>query len=170
MRRVTSILGYTGAVLTVACAVLVPVLFGVFEKGVAATGVRIDPVYAGGETSHVLRRNGYQIVVNHPVTRRSPLQRVDPFVQLTWKPATALPARVSDAVDLDGDGSPDVEVSFDARRADGSKLWVDARPVTGLVRPLQHCSVESFSALIVPVREGIVVRLPLARAWSGRAP
>jgi hypothetical protein len=169
MRRLPSILGNTGAILTLVCAVLTPfVLYDVLQKGVAAIGLRVDPEYSGGETSHVVRRNGYRIVVNRPVRRRSPWQRIEPFVQLTWTPASGLPAHVSDAVDLDGDGSLDVEVSFDAPRAGQTALSVDATPVTDLVMPLYRCSTHSFSALIAPVKEGIVVRLPLAREWNPR--
>jgi hypothetical protein len=164
MRRLTSILGHTGAVLTIVCAVLTPFLLaGFFQKMVARTGVRVDDSFTGGRESHAIQRDCYRIVVNHPVPRRSPLQRTEAFVQLAWTPAAALPAHVSDAVDLNGDGTPDVVVSFDASRSRSAALSVDAQPLTGMVRPLRHCSQDSFSALIVRVKDGIVVRLPLVR-------
>ena len=40
------------------------------------------------------------------------LERIEPFVQIVFEPADALPARVSEEIDLDGDGRPDVRVSF----------------------------------------------------------
>src|SRR5512146_2534464 len=113
MRKLKSALGYTAAVLTLIAAVLIPfLLMDVFTRGVAATRLRIDPAYSGGEASHTLNRGAYRIVVNRPVRKTAPLQRLQPFVQLTWKPASALPQNVSDAVDIDGDGTPDAAVKF----------------------------------------------------------
>lgn len=158
MKRLRSILGNSGAVATLVFAVLIPfLLVGWFEKGIGRAGLRIDPVYSGGEISRVIQREGYRIVVNRPVPRRSPLQRIGPFVQLTWTPAGRLPARVSDEVDVDGDGAPDVRVSFDS-----VKLEVDVTPLNGRYRAMHTTGVTSFSALIARVKDGIVVRVPLS--------
>ena len=158
MKRLRSILGNTGATVTVALAVLTPfLLIGWFQSAIGSAHLRIDPTYSGGELSHVIQREGYRIVVNRPVPRRSPLQRVDPFVQITWTPANRLPAHVSEQVDVDGDGTPDVLVGIDTQ-----KLVVDVTPLNPHYRSMHSQGVTSFSALIARVKDGVVVRIPLS--------
>jgi hypothetical protein len=118
--------------------------------------LRIDPTYSGGEISHVIEREGYRIVVNRPVPRRSPWQRIGPFVQITWTPADRLPAHLSDEVDLDGDGVPDVRVAIDSH-----SLVVDVTPLGAHYRAMHSQGVTSFSALIARVKDGLVVRIPI---------
>jgi hypothetical protein len=157
MKRWRAILGNTGAVATLAVLLAAPFfLYGWFQNGVAALHLRIDPQYSGGEVARVIQRDGYQVVVRKPVPRRSPLQRVDPFVQMTWTPAARLPAQVSDEIDLDGDGRPDLLVSFDT-----AHLKLDVTPRTPGYRPVHTAGVVSFSELIARVNDGIVVRVPL---------
>jgi hypothetical protein len=157
MKKLRSILGNTGAVLTLALAALTPfLLYGWFQTAIGAAHLRIDPTYSGGEISHVIARPGYRIVVNRPVPRRSPLQRIGPFVQLTWTPADRLPANFSDDVDLDGDGVPDVRVAIDTQH-----LVVDVTPLGARYRSMHSQGVTSFSALIARVKDGIVVRIPI---------
>jgi hypothetical protein len=157
MKKLRSILGNTGAVLTLALAVLAPfLLFGWFQAAIGAAHLHIDPTYSGGQISHVIDRANYRIVVNRPVPRRSPLQRIGPFVQVTWTPADRLPARLSDEVDLDGDGIPDVRVAIDTRN-----LVVDVTSLGPRYRPMHSRGVTSFSALIARVKDGLVVRIPL---------
>jgi hypothetical protein len=156
MKKLRSILGNSGAVLTLAFAVLAPfLLFGWFQAAIGAAHLRIDPTYSGGEISHIIQRENYRIVVNRPVPRRSPLQRIGPFVQLAWTPAS-LPAHLSDEVDVDGDGTPDVRVDIDSHN-----LVVDVTPLNARYRPMHSQGVTSFSALIARVKDGIVVRIPL---------
>ena len=157
MKKLRSILGNSGAVLTLALAALTPfLLFGWFQSAIGAAHLHIDPTYSGGEISHVIERPGYRIVVNRPVPRRSPLQRIGPFVQLAWTPAAALPAHLSDDLDLDGDGAPDVRVAIDTHN-----LVVDVAPLNARYRPMHSRGVTSFSALIARVKDGIVVRIPI---------
>ena len=157
MKKLRSILGNSGAALTLALAALTPfLLYGWFQSVIAGAHLRIDPTYSGGEISHVIERSGYRIVVNRPVPRRSPFQRIGPFVQITWTPAASLPANLSDEVDLDGDGVPDVRVAIDTRN-----LVVDVTPLGSRYRPMHSRGVTSFSALIARVKDGIVVRIPL---------
>jgi hypothetical protein len=146
MKPLRSILGNTGAALTSF------LLYGWFQRAIGAAHLRIDPTCSGGEISHVIERPGYRIVVNRPVPRRSPLQRVDPFVQVAWTPADKLPARLSDEVDLDGDGVPDVRVAIG-----NHPLVVDVTPLGARYRPMHSQGVTSFSALIARVKDTLVV-------------
>ncbi len=157
MKRVKSLLGYTAAALTVLLAIATPfVLLGKFQNAIGGLGLRIHPTFSGGEVGQTVTRNGYRILVYRRVGQSSPLQRVEPFVQVQWTPAGALPERVSDEVDLDGDGRADVRVEFQkAGRA------VDVTPLSGRYRAMHSAGVTSFSSLIASVNDSVVVRLPV---------
>jgi len=162
MQRLKTVLGYTGAILTVVAMLVMPfVLFPLFQQDVAATGVEVDPVYTGGAAARVIAKDGYHIVVNRPVRSRALLARPAAFVQLAWAPAGALPARVTDQVDLDGDGRADLTARFDVPADTTAALFVDVTPAGGMVQPLHRVSRDSFSALIARVGDRIVVRVPL---------
>lgn len=164
MRDLRPFLGYSGAALTGLAMLVMPfVLFPLFTRGVAATGVEVDPVYSGGPTVRRVSRPGYRILVGGPVRSPAPLSRTAPFVQLEWTPADSLPARVADEVDLDGDGRADVRVEFEVLRDTLAALTVDAVPLGPGVRRLRRASRDSFTALIARVGDRIVVRVPLAR-------
>ncbi|MEK7407419.1 MAG: hypothetical protein AAB225_20270 [Acidobacteriota bacterium] len=162
MKRLRPVLGYTAAGLTILAAVLTPfLLIELFTRGVAATGVEVDPAWVGGKPSHVITRGAYRVTVHHPVWPRAPLQRLEPFVQLVFQPVSALPPRVSDEIDLTGDHAPDVRVAFDVPQDPNAGLRVDVTPLTSLVLPLRQAGKDSFSALIARVDDTIVVRVPL---------
>ncbi len=163
MQNLKTVLGYAGAILTVVAMLVMPfVLFPFFTQGVAATGIEVDPVYSGGETARIIERDGYRITVNRPVRSRALLARPAAFVQLAWDPAGALPARVTEEVDLDGDGRADLTVCFDVPADTTEALFVDVTPAGGKVLPLRRASRDSFSALIARVGGRIIVRVPLA--------
>ena len=110
--KLRSTLGYTAAGATVLAAVLVPfLLMGMFSKGVVALGLHVDEMYSGGPTARVIEEGAYAITIHRTVYPHM-LQNEKPFVQMDWGPVSALPAEVSDVVDIDGDGRPDVRVSF----------------------------------------------------------
>jgi len=161
MQRVKTVLGYTGAGATVAAAVLAPMLLmPLFARGVAATGVRVDPSLSGGRVVREIPRAGYRILVHEVVRPRAPLQRTRPFVQVAFTPAAALPAAVDDAVDLDGDGRDDVRVRFAPGAA---SLRADLEALGPLVRPACGLTRESRDGFVGRVHDAVVVRVPLAR-------
>jgi hypothetical protein len=162
MKRLLATLGYSVAVLTIAVAVVGPLFwFGFFSRVAARTSLRIDPTYSGGEPARTIAREGYQIVVYKPVLKRTPLSATGSFVQIVWKPVSALPAAISEPLDLDGDGRPDCVVSFQASRDPQAKLRVTVEPLNALVQPMKEVGKDSFSALIARVNDTIVVRVPL---------
>ena len=165
MKRLTSALGYTVAVLTIAVAVIGPMFwFGFFSRAAAKTSLRIDPIYTGGEPARTIAHDSYQVVIYKPVLKRAPLSHIGSFVQIVWKPASALPATVSEPVDLDGDGQPDCVVSFQAPRDPHAKLLVNVKPLNNLVKPMNEVSKDSFASLIARVNDTIVVRVPLKKS------
>ncbi len=157
MKKLRSVLGNALAWVTLTLAVLTPfLLLGWFERAVASAGLRIDPEYSGGEIARVVERNGYRIEIYRPLPRRSPFQKIDPFIQMIWRPADRLPARISDEVDVDGDGVPDLLVTFDSKTLAGA-----VTPRSSRFRAMRGAGVISFSELIARVNDGIVVRTRL---------
>jgi hypothetical protein len=172
MTRVTTTLGYTAAGLTVAAAVLTPfVLIGAFTRGVAGLGLRVDPLYGGGAEVRTIPRDRYRIVVHERVQPGGLWPRGEAFVQLAWTPIEALPARVSDDVDLDGDGRADAQVSFDVPADRRTPLSVDILARTPAVRSV-HAGPDaggSFDTLVIRLPDRIVVRVPVGRTVAARA-
>ena len=162
MKRLTAILGYTAAGLTIAVAVVGPLVwFGFFTRAAAKTSLRIDPTYTGGEPARTIARESYQIVIYKPVLKRAPLSPIGSFVQVVWQPVSKLPPSISEQLDLDGDGQPDCVVSFQVQPNPRATLHVDVKPLTALVKPMNGVSKDSFSSLIARVNDVIVVRVPL---------
>jgi len=155
-------LGYTAAGVTVFAALLVPFeLYGIFTKGFASLGLRVDEVYSGGPKVRTVRMASYSIDIHRPVSPHM-LQTEKPFVQLDWKPVSALPSRVSDVVDVDGDGQPDIRVSFDVPKDPKTPLRVNVEALNPRYEAVQNVGKEKFSRLIVRVDDAILVRVPIA--------
>jgi hypothetical protein len=155
-------LAYTAAGMTVFAALLVPfLLFGLFTKGFAALGLHVDEMYSGGPKVRTVQTSAYSIDIHRPVFPHM-LQRENPFVQLDWRPVSALPPHVSDVVDVDGDGLPDICVSFDVPKDVKTSLRVNVEALNPRYEAMRNVGKEKFSRLIVRVDDAIVVRVPLA--------
>jgi hypothetical protein len=161
--KLRPILGYTAAVATLLVALLTPfLLYGLFSKGVAALPLHVDEVYSGGPKVRAIPMGAYSIDVHRPVYPHF-LQSEKPFVQLDWTPVSALPQHVSDTVDIDGDGQPDIRVSFDVPRDPKAPLRVNVDSLNPRYQSMQNAGKEKFSRLIVRVDNAILVRVPLAK-------
>ena len=166
--RILAILAYTGAGLTLLIAVCVPFfLMGAFSNAVAHAGLHIDAAYSGGTVARTIQRDGYQIAVYQLVQPRM-LERIEPFVQIVFKPADKLPPRVSEEIDLDGDGQPDVRVSFSVPTDPSTPLRGNVLALNGKYLSLTNVGGTSFSRLIVRTGNEIVVRVPLNSEVPGR--
>jgi hypothetical protein len=160
--KLRPILGYTAASVTILAALLTPfLLMPLFSKGVAALPLHVDEVYSGGPKARSIQMGAYSIDVHRPVYPHF-LQTEKPFIQLDWQPVSALPQHVSDAVDIDGDGQPDIRVSFDVPRVPKAPLHVDVESLNPRYQVMQNAGKERFSRLIVRVDKAILVRVPLA--------
>ena len=161
MKWPTSKLGYTAAGMTVLAAVLVPfLLMGLFTKGFTKLGLHVDEMYGGGQAVRTIQADGHTVTV-HKAVYPHLLQTEKPFVQLDWKPVNALPQHVSDAVDVDGDGQPDVRVSFDVPKDPKTPLRVDVDALNPRYQAMRNVGKQKFSELIVRVDDAILVRVPL---------
>jgi hypothetical protein len=160
-RRITPILAYIGAGLMLAVTVCVPfVLIGAFSHAVARTGLHIDAAYTGGTVARTIAHEGYRVMIYKPVQPHA-LQRMDPFAQIAFTPASALPPRVLEDVDLEGRGQPDVRISFVVPSDP------HARPSGQIVALNSHYQSftmpgpYSFSQLIVHTGDTILVRVSI---------
>jgi hypothetical protein len=161
--KLRAILGYTAAGATVLAATLTPfLLMGFFTNGVAALPLHVDEVYSGGPKMRAISMGAYSIDIHRPVYPHL-LQNEKPFVQLDWSPVNALPARVSDVVDVDGDGQPDLRVTFDVPKDSKATLLVNVEPLNPRYQAMQNVGKKKFSRLIVRVDNAILVRIPLAK-------
>jgi len=162
MKLPTAKLGYTAAGVTVFAALLVPfILWGSFTKAFAGLGLHVDEVYSGGPKVRTIQLAGYAIDVHRPVTPHM-LQSEKPFVQLDWRPAKALPPHISDVVDVDGDGQPDLRVEFDVLEDAKAPLRVNVDALNSHYESMRDVGKQKFSSLIVRVDDAILVRVPLA--------
>ncbi len=155
-------LGYTAAGLTLLGAVLVPfLLMGTFTKAFSSLGLHVDEMYSGGPKLRTIQAAGYTIDVHRPVSPHM-LQREHAFVQLDWRPVSTLPPHVSDTLDVDGDGQPDVRVTFDLPPNPKATLHANVESLNPHYRSVQNLGRQQYSALIVRVDDAILVRVPLA--------
>jgi hypothetical protein len=69
---------------------------------------------------------------------------------------------VSDLVDVDGNGQPDIRVSFDVPKDPKTPLRVSVEPLNPRYEAMRNVGKEKFSRLIVRVDDAILVRVPLA--------
>jgi hypothetical protein len=161
--KLRPILGYTAAALTLLVALLTPfLLMGLFSKGVAALPLHVDEMYSGGPKVRAISMGAYTIDVHRPVYPHY-LQSEKPFVQLDWTPVSSLPQHVSDVVDVDGDGQPDIRVSFDVPTDPKAPLSVNVESINPRYPAMSNVGKDKFSRLIVRVDNAIVVRVPLAK-------
>lgn len=158
--KIRKILGYSAAALTLVIAVLVPfVLINFLSHGVEAAGLHVDEGFVGGPVVRTIAKPGYVIQVHREFHPRW-LQRTEPFVQLSWEPRQSLPAQISDDVDIDGDGKPDVRVSFATPAKDGNTK-VNVESLNPKYVALHGVGQQSFSRLIAVIHNKVVVRMPV---------
>ncbi len=159
--KLRATLGYTAAGLTLLVALLTPfLLYGLFTKTFASLGLHVDEVYSGGPKVRTVEMGAYSIAIHRPVYPHM-LQSEKPFVQLDWSPVSALPAHISDLVDVDGDGQPGIRVTFDVPRDPKAPLHVDVEPLNPRYQAMRNAGKEKYSRLIVRVDNAILVRVPL---------
>ena len=165
----SSVFGYTAAALSLVTLVSTPFLLPLVARGLAATGVTIDPVYTGGAVMRTVPSGAFHINIHRPVPRRAPLARTKPFVQIDFAPVEKLPASVDEAIDIDGDGKPDVRVRFDTPSEPRTALEADLLSLDPRVQERRGVTRGDLDALIARLPEAIVVRVPIESRSSPRS-
>jgi hypothetical protein len=159
--RGSNFLGYGGAGLTVLVALLVPfVLMGGIANAVAHAGLRVNPMYTGGKVVRTVERIGYRIEISEAV-RPHWLERGQPFVQVAFTPASALPAQIDEALDLDGDGQPDVRMRFAVPRDAKTPLHGEWIALNSRYASVADASRNARSALLVRANNRVLARVPV---------
>ena len=80
------------------------------ERFISATGLILSPRIDGGEVVQTIRHGRYQTHVHRMVFDALIGERKQGFVQVDWLPPYALPARIDEQIDVDGDGQADFRV------------------------------------------------------------
>ncbi|HNX93794.1 MAG TPA: hypothetical protein PKL14_01440 [Holophaga sp.] len=163
MRRLRSILGYGLAALVLGILLLSPfVLFSRFSGLVGGLGLRPHPKYAGGPVVRTLDRGAYRVEISaiaQPVGR---LESKFRFVQVAWRPLSALPPHIEEELDLDGDGRADVRVAFEVPKDPKAPLLGHVQVLDAAkVQPIHELRRDDLSALLVRLEDRIVARIPM---------
>jgi hypothetical protein len=112
MKIVKAMCGYLLAILSVPLvlfAFLAP-QGGLGERFISATGLTLSPWIDGGEVVQSIRHGRYQTHVHRMVFDALIGERKEGFVQVDWLPPYALPARIDEEIDADGDGQADFRI------------------------------------------------------------
>ena len=112
MKIVKAIYGYILAMLGVPLVMigLMGPLAGLGELFISATGLTLSPWVDGGEVMQTIDHGAYQTHVHRMVFDALIGERKEGFVQVDWLPPDALPARVDEEIDANGDGQADFRV------------------------------------------------------------
>jgi hypothetical protein len=116
MAKLKSILGYTMAALSIPVMMAAVLSFAILGLGgpfVEATGLQTSANWTGGEVVQMLEHGTYRTEVHRPVFDALIGERREGFVQVAWRPADALPARIDEEIDADADGRADFRVELE---------------------------------------------------------
>ncbi len=126
MKTIRNIVIYTWAVL---CMILIPVTFvrstGFSEMLARLPFMKINPRHSGGEIGRVYEHNNLKITVNKPVFDALIGESRKGFVQVRFSPADSLPPFISDTIDFDNNGTPDLALAIDTKTGQSSLQPID---------------------------------------------
>ena len=165
MKRLGLFLGYGAAALTVLFALALPLKgFPIFLSALGALNLKIAPWFSGGESASVIDRSSYQITVYRPVYPALVGEGSKGFVQVVWQPRSALPLQVQEAIDLNGDGTVDCEISFSNPPGEAAAPVLTVNPKSPWVSPVHNSPTTSFEGVLVErVKDAMFVRIPVIK-------
>jgi hypothetical protein len=139
MAKLKSILGYIVAALSIPVMMAAVLSFAILGLGgpfVEATGLQTSANWTGGEVVQMLEHGTYRTEVHRPVFDALIGERREGFVQVAWRPADALPARIDEEIDADADGRADfrVELETATRQATLTPYSADVLELEGVYR------------------------------------
>lgn len=123
MSRIKAYLAYGWAFL--AAPLLLATFLGMepLAKGlVTLTGLRVHPLYTGGEIARTISHGQYKTVVHRPVFDGLVGPRSQGFIQIAWQPegAVALPERIDEQIDPVADGIGGLRIHLDTKTNDAT--------------------------------------------------
>ena len=114
MAKLKSVLGYTVAVLSILIMIAgVGAWSFMSEPFISATGLKHSANWSGGEVAQTLEHGTYRTEVHRPVFDALLGERKAGFVQVAWRPADGLPARIDEEIDADADGQADFRIELE---------------------------------------------------------
>ena len=87
---------------------------------VAASGVKISPLYSGGEIARSVDHGSYRALVHRPVFDALIGETSEGFIQINWEPLAGLPPVIEEQVDCNGDGKEDFSIRIDTKTGEAS--------------------------------------------------
>jgi hypothetical protein len=98
------------------CVLLIPVTFigndGLARQMARLPFMKINPVYSGGELQRTIEKEGLIIAINNPVFVALIGESRRGFVQIRFAGRPQLPAAIQEAIDYNGDSTPDFHVDI----------------------------------------------------------
>lgn len=96
---------------------------------VRITGLKVSPQYTGGAVVRRVDHGAWSTQVHEPVFEALFGHSREGFVQVDWTPRQAVPQRLEEEIDYDGDGRADFSVRWD--RAEGAPTIRAIAPEVG---------------------------------------
>jgi len=165
MRRLASVSGYIRASLVLATMSLTPfVLMPRFIGLVGRLGIRVHPKFTGGPVVRTMERGAYQVAFSAPAGGIGPLEQQQLFIQVSWSPLSALPDRMAEPLDLDGDGRQDAEIILVLPKNRTAPLVaqvniLDSSKITPA--PMKRSDLSDLSSLLVRLEDRVLARFPV---------
>lgn len=119
--------GYVWAAVVFAAAMAALPHYESLGRRIAAAGFRISPVFSGGEVARTIERGGYRVFIHRPVFDSLLREKKDGFVQIDWGPYEALRGRLTEKLDLYGDGREESVLELDTAATEISLRTSDCR-------------------------------------------
>jgi hypothetical protein len=168
MKRLLLFLGYGAAALTILFSLTLPLKgFPIFLSALGNLNLKIAPWFSGGEIAREIDRGNYQITVYHPVYPALVGEGQKGFIQLVWRPKSALPPQVQEAIDLNGDGTVDCEILFSNPPGETNPPLLTVHPKSPWVSPVHNSPTTSFEGILVEkVKDAMYVRIPVKKMGS----
>jgi hypothetical protein len=112
MAKLKPILGYMLAVFSCLVSMAIIPAIGLLSKPlIDVTGLTLSPNYTGGEVKQTIDHGAYRTQVHRMVFDDTLIgERKEGFIQVNWTPLGALPARIDEEIDANGDGQADFRV------------------------------------------------------------
>lgn len=83
---------------------------------VAMTGLKVSPLFTGGEPQQIIQHDGYTTIIRRPVFEGLLWPSREGFIQIDWQTAKTLPPTLTETVDYDQDAQADFKVTLDTQQ------------------------------------------------------
>ncbi|MGA2171888.1 MAG: hypothetical protein ABSG82_02585 [Sedimentisphaerales bacterium] len=121
MNRLRKFLAYGWALMAVPIILITFIgMDGWAKKLVDFTGLKVSPLYTGGEVVQTIKHEGYETLIHRPVFDGLVCERKNGFVQIGWKATRdRLPELIDETIDFDRDGKDDFRIELNTTTNNG---------------------------------------------------